>query len=101
MSFKIIYHPEVLSDIRNAVDWYNGQQNGLGDRFHSTIKEHLDFLKNSASGFAIRYDEVHCMPIRKFPYMVHYRIDITHKIIKVEAILNTNRDHRKWGERKS
>jgi hypothetical protein len=95
MSFKIKYHPEVFSDIQNAVDWYNAQQFGLGDRFYTILKEHLNFLKNSASHFAIRYDDVHCMPIRKFPYMIHYRIDQTHKLIKVEAILNTNRDPRK------
>lgn len=99
MSFKIKYNPEVFLDFRNAVDWYNKQQYGLGDRFFTILREHLNLLKNSASLFATRYDDIHCMPIRKFPYMVHYRIDKTHTTIKVEAIINTNRDPRVWGER--
>lgn len=52
MSFKIIYNPEVYNDIRNAVNWYNMQQFGLGKRFQNTIKESLNFLKKY--GFSFR-----------------------------------------------
>lgn len=99
MSFKIRYNPEVYNDIRNAVNWYNQQQPGLGRRFSISIKQHLNFLKNSGSLFVVRYDDIHCMPIRKFPYMVHYRVDEVHNTIKIEAIFNTNRNPQGWKER--
>lgn len=100
MSFRILYHPEVYNDIRNAVDWYNKQQPGLGVRFTTSLKQHLNLLKNSGSLFTIRYDDIHCMPIRKFPFMVHYRVDKPHKTIKIEAVFNTNLDPHIWMERK-
>jgi hypothetical protein len=100
MSFKVIYNPEVYDDIRKAVEWYNKQQSGLGERYFTIVKKHLESLKKHASHFAVRYDDIHCMPIRKFPYMVHYRIDNAQKTIKIEAIFNTHRDPLSWFGRK-
>jgi hypothetical protein len=36
------------------------------------------------------------MPIEKFPYLVHYRVNEQNKTVKVEAILHTNRDPQDW-----
>ena len=42
--------------------------------------------------YGIRYDDVHCLPLKKFPAMVHYNIDEMKKIIIVRAVINTNKD---------
>jgi len=97
MRFKIVYNPEVFNDIQQAVDWYNRQQPKLGIRFFSVLKKHLNSLENSAMHFAVRYDDVRCMPIKKFPYMIHYRIH--NESVMVEAILSTHRNPEFWGER--
>jgi|AntRauTorcE11897_2_1112592.scaffolds.fasta_scaffold08799_1 hypothetical protein len=39
MSFTIQIEPEVKSDIQRGIGWYNKQQPGLGEKFHSAIKE--------------------------------------------------------------
>lgn len=94
MLFKIIYNPEVFLEIQEIVDWYNGQQSGLGNRFFQVLKENLTQLPRYASLFAVRYDDIRCMPVRKFPYLIHYRIDETKKVIQVEAIQSTYRTPR-------
>ena len=99
MAFKIVYNPEVQNDIQSAVDWYNKQQAGLGKRFLSAAKKHLNALKDNAKHYAIRYDDIHCMPIKKFPHMAHYRIDSKNKTIKVEAVFHTSRDPERWYQR--
>lgn len=99
MKFKITYNPEVQNDIQSAVSWYNEQQPGLGKRFLTTAKKQLNSLKGSADNYAIRYDDIHCMPIKKFPYMAHYRIDHENMTIKVEAVFHTSRDPKKWYQR--
>lgn len=99
MKYKIIYNPEVQNDIQSAIEWYNKQQPGLGKRFLTTAKKHLDSLKDTADHFALRYDDIHCMPIKKFPYMAHYRIDSKDKTVKVEAVFHTSRDPERWDQR--
>jgi hypothetical protein len=99
MKFKVIYNPEVYDDIQQAVDWYNEQKPDLGKHFYTTTKNHLNSLKSSALHFAIRYDDIHCMKIKKFPYMTHYRVDMDKKIVKVEAVLSTDRSPRIWKKR--
>lgn len=99
MQYKIIYNPEVQKDIQSAVSWYNEQQPGLGKRFLTVAKKQLNSLKVTANYYAIRYDNIHCMPIRKFPYMVHYRIDPENKTVKVEAVFHTSRDPKRWYQR--
>jgi len=66
-------------------------------RFFSILKKHLNSLENSATHFAVRYDDVRCMPVKKFPYMIHYRIH--NKTVMVEAVLNTHRNPELWKKR--
>jgi mRNA-degrading endonuclease RelE of RelBE toxin-antitoxin system len=99
MKYKIIYNPEVENDIQSAIEWYNNQQSGLGKQFLITIKKQINSLKKTANHYALRYDDIHCMPIKKFPYMIHYRIDSTNKTVKVEAVFHTSRDPLSWSQR--
>lgn len=47
MSFKIKIEPEVVEDIQNGIIWYNKQQAGLGKKFLSEIKHHINLLKTN------------------------------------------------------
>ena len=92
MKFKVLYNPEGYIDIQESVDWYNEQQPGLGRKFYSVLKNQLRKLEKSALQFSIRYDEVRCMPLKKFPFMIHYRIDKENETVYVEAVFHTHRN---------
>jgi plasmid stabilization system protein ParE len=99
MKYKIIYNPEVKSDIDSAYHWYNKQQPGLGKRFLSHLKNHLRLLENSPESYSPRYDNIRCLPLKKFPFMIHYQVDEPNKLVKVEAVFHTSRDPEKWYKR--
>lgn len=90
MKFKVVFHPEIYNDIQEAIDWYNVQQNGLGSRFLLAIKKQLKTLDKSALQYAVRYNNIRCMPVKKFPFMVHYHVNENEGIVKVEAIFSTS-----------
>ncbi len=96
MNFKIIYNPDIYNDIQEAIDWYNEQQSGLGVRFYNVLQKQLKSLTKDAFLYAIRYDDVRCLPLKAFPYMIHYRVDMTQRIVKVEAVIHTGRDPHTW-----
>jgi hypothetical protein len=42
-------------------------------------------LSSNPRQFAIKYDDIRCMPVEKFPFLFHYRIDEAKRTVKVEA----------------
>jgi len=99
MKYTVEYNPEFFDDLVQAIDWYNDIQIGLGTRFFNIVKEQTEKLSTSALLFAMRYDDIRCMCIEKFPYMVHYRVNEQTTTVKVEALLHTSRDSEIWHER--
>ena len=45
-------------DIREAAMWYNKQQEGLGKRFTSEVREKVHFIRRDPKATIIRYDGV-------------------------------------------
>jgi hypothetical protein len=99
MKFKVEYNPDFFDDIKQAVKWYNDQQMGLGDRLLTNIRKQTALLSTSALQFAIKYDNIRCICIKKFPFLIHYRVNEETKAIKVEALIHTSRNPKYWEER--
>ena len=99
MKFAVTYNPEFFNDLVQAVDWYNDRQAGLGKRFFDKVGKQTAKLSTSALHFAVKYDDVRCMRIEKFPYLVHYRVNEQTLTVQVEALLHTSRDPKIWYER--
>ena len=94
--FSLDIEPEALEDIQGAVDFYNSRKAGLGKRFYNAVDKHFDFLKKNYTAFAVRYDDIRCMPVSKFPYMVHYRVLESQETVSVKAVFCTHDDPGKW-----
>lgn len=86
--YKIRIESDAKHDIQEGISWYNSKKKGLGKSFHNEVKDHIITLKE-IKFFQIRYEEVRCLPLKKFPYMIHYSLDDAKKTIVVRAILNT------------
>ena len=99
MSFKIKIEPEVVDDIQSGIVWYNKQQAGLGKRFLSEVKLHISLLKANPF-FQIRYDKVRCLPLRSFPFMIHFTINESENLVIIRAVFSTNRNPKIWKQRK-
>jgi len=46
--------------------------------------------------FQIRYDHIHCLPLKTFPYMIHFEIDNKKFVVTVVAVLFTGVSTEKW-----
>jgi len=90
--FHLDIETEAFDDIQEAVEYYNRKQPGLGKRFYDTIDKHFSFLKKNYLSFAVRYDDIRCMPVKKFPYMVHFRVLESQQTVSVKAVFCTYDD---------
>jgi toxin ParE1/3/4 len=99
MGYSIIIEPGALHDIQNAIDYYDEQQIGLGEKFEAVLNKHFGSLEKNPF-FQVRYDQVHCLPINKYPYMVHYTINEKEKTLTVRAVFHTSMNPDNWKIRK-
>jgi len=99
MGFKLVYAAEVFDDLQKDIDWYNQKQQGLGSRFFKAVKKQISRIKKTPYSIAIRYDDVRCAKLKRFPFLVHYKIFQDLNIIKIIAVLSTHRNPIIWEER--
>jgi len=87
--------------MRNAADYYNEQQKGLGKRFKTQLKKELDKLKQNPFSRSLRYDDVRFAVPEVFPYAAHYTIDEEAHVIIIQAVLAFPQDPEvNWKKRK-
>jgi plasmid stabilization system protein ParE len=97
--FKIKINDEAFSDILEITAWYNDRVPGLGLRFQKNIKKQITALKNNAYSYSIRYHDVRCSVVKKFPFLIHYIIDEANETIDVFAIIHTSRNPKIWEQK--
>lgn len=98
MARKIRYHPEFVSDVRAAAEWYDERQEELGTNFISNVRKAVsdliaDPLRRSLLEYGIRY-----WPIGRFPYVVFY--DFSDTELVVLGVMHTSQQSDKWQMRR-
>jgi hypothetical protein len=58
-------------------------------------KEFLELLSKNPM-FENRYDEVHCVPMRKFPYMVHFTVEEDDRVVVIHGVFHTSLNPSSW-----
>ena len=87
-NYTIVADPKVKDDLRAARDFLNSRRRGFGEKFLSEYKVTLKHLQKNPN-FKIRYNDFHCLPMKTFKYMIHFRINEESKNIHIYAVLST------------
>jgi len=70
----LLRHPLVTADLRDAYDWYEDQQPGLGLAFAKDFLSHYRYLVRGAQLYAVRFADVRRLNFDRFPYGIFYVI---------------------------
>jgi hypothetical protein len=88
--FGILFAEKALIDIELGAAYYNAQKNNLGKEFAEQVYLTISSLKTNPFISAIRYSAIRCAVVKRFPFVIHYSIDETNKLISILAIYNTH-----------
>lgn len=99
MQFQLKIDVDALNDIQETFEWYEIQLKGLGLRYKTQTKKHINSLKKDPYLFSIKYNEIRCRKIEKFPFLIHYLINERENIVTVFAIFHTSRSPEIWNKR--
>ena len=98
--FKVKINAAAKIDIQDGIKWYNSKLPGLGISFHQEVKKTIDSIR-LIKFFQVRYGEVRCVPVRRFPFMIHFTVDEAKRLISIRAVFHTGMDPRQWEKRDS
>lgn len=90
VSFKIQLTPSANMDLQEAYDYYEGLSLGLGERFISCVEERLEHLSITPFAGPVRYEDVRCTMVSKFPFMLHYLVNDDRRMIIILRIFHTS-----------
>ena len=93
MPNKIVFRDNALKELYQAYWWYEDRKKGLGELFFEEINSSLEVLKNNPESFQLKYKKFHQMPIKKFPYVILYKIYPSE--IAIQAVFHTSRNPKK------
>jgi ParE toxin of type II toxin-antitoxin system, parDE len=89
-----------LIDIQESIEWYENQSIGLGLRFQKQVVAQINMLKTIPQANSIRYTDTRCLRIKNFPFLVHYTISESLKMVDIFAVLHPSRNPKIWEKRK-
>ena len=99
MSYTLKLDPLAKIDIDENIDWYEEKQIRLGNRFYDQIKITLDLIEQNPVQFPVKYKKTRAVPVKDFPFTVHYFIDKQNMIIAVLSVFKTPQNPQKWKKR--
>lgn len=82
--FAVSFQNEALVHLQKSIDYYNLQQYGLGKRFGMAVTDAAKMLERNPL-FQLRYDNIRCLPVKKFPFMIHFSVNEEVKIVQIFA----------------
>jgi hypothetical protein len=88
INYTIIADPKVKDDLKEARDFLNSRRKGFGKKFLMEYRATLMNLQKIPN-FQVRYNDVHCLPMKTFKYMIHFKINEENKSILIHAVLST------------
>lgn len=97
MTLPLVYGQRVQEDIDGAYQWYESQSVGVGDDFLAALRDTLATIQATPHLYAVVHRGTRCAPLRRFPYLVYYRIEASRLL--VVAVEHNRRRPGRWGSR--
>lgn len=94
MSRRVLFRPDVLTDIAESTAWYRTRGWALGEEFAEVLDTCLETISEHPLRYPVLSENVHRAVLPRFPYSVIY--EVTEEEIIVLACLHGRRNLRRW-----
>jgi plasmid stabilization system protein ParE len=95
-SFEVSFSSEAVSDIENALVYFNQISIRLKNQFERELKTILQRIERNPLLYSIRYEKVRLCHFHKFPYSVHFRLNPDLRMVTVLAVFHQHQNPESW-----
>lgn len=75
-------------EFQKAIIWYNQQKIGLGKYFSNEVAGYINILKKGNLEYRLAFQDVRCITLRQFPYLIYYYRDWEKHVVVVVGLLH-------------
>jgi len=92
---NLVILPQAAAELRDAIEYYEGEQSGLGKRFWGELETHLRWITQNAALPRLRKNgDYRRVNLKIFPYYVAYAI--REQAVVILAISHASRMPEHW-----
>ena len=99
MALPVVYRRKVGRHLASGFGYYEGQSEGLGEKFLAAVDSAFNALERYPEMFSRVHGEVRRAVVSKFPYADFFRVEP--KRVGVLTFLHTARDPKLWPQPRS
>jgi plasmid stabilization system protein ParE len=81
MTLPITFDPAATTDIVDAVNWYEGQRQGLGARFYTEATRVVKLAAAHPLRYPFIQTDIRRISLRRFPYSIYFRAEPTRLVV--------------------
>jgi toxin ParE1/3/4 len=89
MPYTILITPTATEDIAVGIEYYNALSADLGYRFADLVADYFERIAAWPTASAIRYKNVRCKPMKRFPYLITFTLDEATHSVNILRVFNT------------
>lgn len=90
MAFELVILHKALAELDKAVEWYEEQQPGLGEKLYNAYLTCLEHLAENPDHYGYIYKQYRRYPLDKFPYKIVFVI-LDNKVV-IHAFFHNRRN---------
>jgi plasmid stabilization system protein ParE len=92
MTYSISFISQAQQDIIDSIAWYNSEKENLGLEFYERLKFHFTLLTKNPLHYSLRNKTFRVAKIRRFPYLIYFKVEQSKRSLVVLAVLHTSRN---------
>lgn len=78
-------------EVDEIAEYYESISNGLGTKFFNEYQDYVETL-HTFPFFEEKYNIIRTLPLKKFPYTIHFTVDEVNKMVTVYAVTSNYQD---------
>jgi toxin ParE1/3/4 len=92
MNYSLAFSQETRQEIIESIVRYNQEKENLGFEFYAELNEKLSLIAKSPLHYSIRFKTIRTIQMRKFPYLIYFKIDERKSSLIILGVLHTSRN---------
>ena len=93
--YSVVLHPKSEKEYLDSVEWYEQALIGLGKDFTEEVGVVIEQIKQNPFLFQKRKLNFREGVVKRFPYVIIYKIDEKQQIVNVLSVFHTSRHPKK------
>ncbi len=89
--YQIVYHPIAEKEFLDSISWYEENRTGLSVDFIFEIEKVLSHIEDNPLLYSIKKLKYREAPVKKFPYIIVYKINSKQNQVIVLSVFHTSR----------